>query len=236
MSEAKPAPRLARQEALNSIADSLSALATRLQGRAAASADFARLTERARHIAAKAWDVRTSRWGFTENAERLADDLLAFAQEAAAASSRARSETECNMAIVEALVAQAGRIARLGQQAVVGHDEMRTALEPLEATLLTMQAGVVIEGSVIADAIALAGQAAAISDYALGLRGGVREAEEAAGAIAKAMNVFIDEATLISNRMSNASIGFTDAVTSMASGTRAVRRRYVDRVTGVVWS
>ncbi len=236
MTEVMSESSLARQAALTTIADSLSGFAARVRGRAAASVDFARLTERARTIAAQAWDVRTSRWAFAENTGRLADDLVAFAREASAASARATSEADYNTAIVDALVAQAGRIARLGRQTVIGLEEVRTELEPLEATLVTIHAGMMTEGSVIADAVALAGQAGAIAEYALNLRGGVREAEEAAGTIAKAMNAFIDEARLISMRMTSASNGFTDAVTRIASGTQAVKQRHVDRVTGVVWS
>jgi hypothetical protein len=236
MSETVPAPGKVRRDALNDIADSLSVLAARLRGRAAASQDFARLTEHAREIAAQAWEVQTSRWGFVENAGRLADALVAFADEAAAACVRATSETDCTLATVDALVAQSGRLAHLARRGDAGSDEVRAVLGPLEVTLTAMRVEGATGGSVTADAAALARRASMVSDYAVGLKGGGRQAGEAAAAIAKAMTGFIDEAALIANRMTGASDRLSDAVTRMASGTDAAKRRYVDRVTGVVWS
>ena len=230
------AARVDRRAGLPGLAEALTRLAMHMHARAMAAQDFDRLTERAKMIAVQAWDVRTSRWGFVENAGLLADELELFARDAAAASQRAIAETKGNMAVVDALMGQATRIAKLGQDATAEMEDIRAELEPLEIALVTMRAQIEVKGSATEDAAALARQAAELSLFALGLRGGGRQAQEAVAAIARGLTVFIGEASAIATRMAAATSGLGDVVAVMASSAREPKRGYADPVTRVIWS
>lgn len=93
--------------------DALGKLTHRLQGRAEAARDFKRLTSRAQAISADAWQLRTSKWGFADNAGKLASDLMTFAMDVGAASERAAQQAEHNVAVIKALTAEASRLEAL---------------------------------------------------------------------------------------------------------------------------
>lgn len=245
LAESAPAnPDQARQTALLGLSNALTALAGKLRTCVSASTDFTRLTERASRLATQAWDVRTSRWSFQENTGKLADSLVAFAREAAAASVRARVESEENSVVIEALVTQAARIGRLGQGLASGsfQSAIRAELEPLEATLLALRNRVANESTVTEDAAGLARRAGEMAEVALRLRGGGRQADEAAAAISRALTAFIGDATTISSRMATASSNISDVASRMAISARDAkvhlfsRGEKMDPVTRKVWA
>jgi hypothetical protein len=195
------------QAALLALSQALSVLARRLRSGSVAADDFARLTARAKAIAAQAWELRTTRWAFVENAAKLADDLVAFALESQAASERAAAMVSGNVAVIETLEAHAARIAALhsggAADAASWRQAIRAELEPLESTLTTFRARLAVEHSASEDAKALAAQASGLAQCSLGLRGGERSAETAAE-VHKALSLFVVDATGVAQRIAQA--------------------------------
>lgn len=183
----------------------LGKLTQRLQGRADAARDFTQLTGRAKAISANAWQLQTSRWGFVENAGKLATDLTSFAGDVAAASARAAQEAENNVAVVQALTVQANRLKALGLDGgSSGPGGSADALAPLQATLLALQARMSGASSASDDAATLAARATDLAACALHLNGGGREVEELAARINKALKAFSEAAASIAARLSSA--------------------------------
>lgn len=173
----------------------------RLRNRAEAARDFTQLTSRAKTISASAWQLQTSRWGFVENAEKLAADLTGFAQDVAAASARASQEAETNVAVVEALALQASRLQALGGSEGAAGDT--GTLKPLQATLVVLQAKMCGASNASDDATKLAARAIDLAGCALHLKGGGREVEEIARTITKALKAFAEAANSIAARLAD---------------------------------
>ena len=209
--------------ALQEISASLLLLVERLRTRAVASREFIRLTDRARGIANQARLVSTSKWGVVENAAALAKELAKFAGEVAAASARATSETSGHAAVATALVAQAQRIREIGtDRGAAPPTSIRAELEPLEATLLTLRDRMRGGDLVAKDADVLARRATMLAESAAKLSGGGRAVEAAALEIQRSLCGFVEDAVSISQRISEASTGLSDAAASLARGTNEV--------------
>ncbi len=176
---ASPAPTgESGQAALLALSNALTVLARRLRTGAVAADDFARLKARATAIAAQVWELRTTRWAFVENAAKLADDLVAFAEQTRDASARAAAMVSGNVAVIETLEVHAARIAALhvngGTDAVLRREAIRAELQPLEATMVAFRARLAVEHSASEEAKGLARRASVLAECALGLRGGGR--------------------------------------------------------------
>ena len=210
------------QAALLALSQALNALARRMRGGSVAADDFARLMARAKAIAAQAWELRTTRWAFVENAAKLADDLVAFAQETQAASERAAAMVSGNVAVIETLEAHAARIAALhavGQaDAPSWRQAIRAELEPLESTMVALRARLAVEHSASEDAKGLAWRASGLADCALGLRGGGRSAESAAEEVHKALSLFVADANTVAQRIAQAAQGTGITAAQLAPG------------------
>lgn len=220
---AGPAPTADNgQAALLALSNALTVLARRLRTSAVAADDFARLKARATAIAAQAWELRTTRWAFVENAAKLADDLVAFAEQARDASERAAAMVSGNVAVIETLEAHAARIAALhmdgGTDAGSRREAIRAELQPLEATMVAFRARLAVEHSVSEEAKGLAHRASGLAECALGLRGGGRSAETAAEEVHKALSTFVAEASTVAQRIALAATGTGMAAAQLAPG------------------
>ncbi len=215
--------------ALASLAEALTALASRVRSRSVIAQEFVHLNARAKLIAAQAWDVQTSRWAFEENTGRLVDALAAFADEAQSAATRTIAMVSNDAGIVDALLAHAERIGRLQAEDAGSTRQcaIRAELAPLEKTLVTLQARIGEERRVSEDAAALAKEAVALAAQALQLRHGGRAAEQVAHQIHIALTAFGEDATSVSRRIAHSTQGMSDHAVRTVTGTRDAMARPV---------
>ncbi len=166
--------------------------------------------------------MRTTRWAFVENAAKLADDLVDFAEETRDASARAAAMVSGNVAVIETLEAHAARIAALhvdgGTDAAARREAIRAELQPLEATMVAFRARLAVEHSASEEAKALAMRASGLAECALGLRDGGRSAEAAAEEVHKALSTFVADASTVAQRIARAATGTGMAAAQLAPG------------------
>lgn len=206
--------------ALASLGEALTALAGRLRLRAVIAQEFIRLTTRARQIVGQAWDVQTSRWGFEENAARLAAALSGFADEVHAAAERTIAAVAGDAGMIDGLLAYAERIGRLreGDAGSASQVAIRAELAPLETMLVSLQVRAGSERQFSDEAAVLAKAASSLAARAAEIRGGGRASEQAAHEINAALMAFAADATAVSGRVAHSALGLDEQMVRSPAG------------------